>query len=323
MTIKEAIIKDISEMNTDMLSLLLDDDKSYMDVPKETFIEKLDSKFNILNSQGIHEFSRVLKGYCGGDCNNGCGGYTFVTTDNQVLDLIVEEEHGEIKDLYTCSKFVSEEEIADKSKIFISFSDDVKSDYTPTSSHQALHQQIEVFFNEFDTFKNDVTDIEDFCNWSRDIDAFYDTIGPLERLRLNFTDGIFKLMMANSYIQDLITLNAFAKKAMQEFDVLDVLNENELIEWVLKYEENELDYGDYEKVENWEQNNLILHAMSKSVVIDCSKYTKSLQFSYVYPKHYWELFEKYKISEEQFDIEKAKDKHFKYDLRTFLKFRER
>ena len=66
----------------------------YMDVPKDTFIEKLDSKFNILNSQGIHEFSRVLKGYCGGDCNNGCGGYTFVTTDNQVLDLIVEEENG-------------------------------------------------------------------------------------------------------------------------------------------------------------------------------------------------------------------------------------
>ena len=220
MTKKEAIIKYISEMNIHMLSLLLDDDKSYMDVPKDTFIEKLDSKFNILNSQGIHEFSRVLKGYCGGDCNNGCGGYTFVTTDNQVLDLIVEEEHGEIKDLYTCSKFISEEEIADKSKIYLSFSDDVKSDYTPTLSHQALHQQIEVFFNEFDTFKNDVTDIEGFCNWSRDIDEFYDTIGPLERLRLNFTDGIFKLMMANSYIQDLITLNAFAKKAMQEFDVL-------------------------------------------------------------------------------------------------------
>ena len=322
MTKKEAIIEGFYKMNTDMLSLLLDDDKSYMDVLKETFIEKLDSKFNILNSQGIHEFSRVLKGYCGGDCNNGCGGYTFVTTDNQVLDLIFEEENNEIKDIYTCSKFVSEEEIADNSKIYISFSDDVKSDYTPTSRHQALRLQIEVFFNEFDKFKNDVTDIEDFCNWNSKIEKFYNSIGSLERLNLKFTDGIFELMMSNSYIQEIITSHDFAKKAMQEFDDLDSSNESELIKWLLKYEDNKLDYGDYEKVENWEQNNLILHAMSKSIVIDCSKYVVSLQFSEIHPKHYWELFEKYKITEAQFDIEKAKDKDFQYDLKAFLKFRE-
>ena len=55
---------------------------------------------------------------------------------------------------------------------------------------------------------------------------------------------------------------------------------------------------------------------------DCSKYVVSLQFSEIHPKHYWELFEKYKITEAQFDIEKAKDKDFQYDLKAFLKFRE-
>ncbi len=323
MTKKEAIVKYISEMNTEMLSLLLDDDKSYMDVPKETFIAGLDKVFNRLRNQEINEFSRVLKGHCGGSCNKGCGGYTFLTHDNQSLDLIVVEENSEINDLYTCTIFINDEKIEDKNEIYMSFYDDEKTDFIPSKRHEVLRKNIKNAFSEFNKFKNDVTDIEHFCNWNSHIQKLYKNINLAERFKLKFPKDIMDLVHKNSYIQELITSYPFAKKAMEEFNFLNSSNEKKLIEWVLKYEDNELTYGDYEKVNNWEQNNLILHALDKSIVIDCTKYAASLQFSELHPKHYWELFEKYKITSAQFKKAKALTKGLQYNLRTFLKIRNK
>ena len=325
MTKKEAIVKYITEMNTEMLSLILDDDKSYMDVPKEIFIERLEKEFDSLRSQGIYKFSKNSKGYCGGgsDCdNNGYGGYSFLTEDNQSLDLIFEEENNEIKDICTCSIFINNKQIENHHKIYFFFKEDEKSNYIPTKRDLSLQIQIETAFSDFNKFKNDVTPIDDFCNWSSNVSKFYDSINLFERLNLKFTDKIFPLIMSNSYVEELINSYSIAKKAMEEYKVLDISNENELIKWVLKYEENELSYGDCKKVNNWEQNNLILHGQDDSVVIDCNKYAESLLFSEVQPKHYWELFEKYKMTHKEFNIEKTKDEKIQFELKTFLKFRQ-
>jgi len=322
MTKKEAIVKFITEMNIDMLSLLLDDDKSYMDVPKETFIVKLNEEFNRLKNQGINEFSRVIKGHCDGDCNNGCGGYSFLTNDNQSLDLIVEEENNEIKDLYTCAIFLTKEKIEVDNKISMIFYEDEKTNYTPTNRHLSLQKQIETAFSEFNKFKNDVTDIEDFCNWDSHIQNLYKNINIADRFKLKFTKDIMDLAHEDLYIQKLITSFPLAKKAIKEFNNLNSSNEKELIKWVIKHEENELSFRAYEKVNNWEQNNLILHSLDKSIVIDCTNYHESLQFSEIHPKYYWELFEKYKITTEQFAKEKAENKGLQYVLKTFLKFRK-
>jgi hypothetical protein len=324
MTRKEAIIKYITEINIDMLDLLLDDNKTYMNVPKETFIKGLDNKFNSLKTQEIYEFSKVLKGYCGGcdnSDNSGCGGYVFITKDNQFLALIFEEENDEIKDISSCSNFVHDGLIAINRKIDLFFKEDEKSNYIPLGKHTILQKQIETVIAEFDQFKNNVTAIEDFCEWCNEVGKLYESVNGFERLTLSFTEPLFELICNNRDIQELISTHPLSKKAMKEYKDLDSANENELIKWVLKYEENNPPYGDYEKVKNWEQNNLILHALDNSVVIDCSNYAESLQFSEIQPKHYWELFEKYKMTGEEFDTEKKKNKDLQFVLKTFLKFR--
>ena len=319
MTKKDAIIKYISEMNIDLLSLLLDDNRSYMDVPKETFLIKLDEIFQRLKNQDINEFSRVLKGHCGGDCNNGCGGFTFLTSDYQTLDIIFEEENGEIKDIYTCAIFINEMKIEDRNEIYMSFCDDEKSNYIPTNKHFLLQKQIETAFSEFNKFRNNITDLKIFCNWNTQINNLYENINIYERLNLKFIEPLSDLVMQNTYIQELITSYPFAKKAMKEFNIMDSSNESELIEWVLKYEPNDLAYADYEKVNNWEQNNLILHSIDPSIVIDCTKYAASLHFSELHQKYYWELFEKYKITSKQFNEVKVHTADLQYNLMTFLK----
>lgn len=319
MTKKEAIIKSIFEMNTEMLSLLLDDNRSYMDVPKEIFIEKLKETFESLENQNINKFSKVLKGRCGGDCNNGCGGYSFLTSDNQSLDLIFEEENNDIKDLYTCTTFVNEEVIEDKNEIYIYIYDDEKTNYVPSERELALQNQIKTIYAEFNQFKNNVTDIYDFCDWNLTVNKLFDEIDPFERLNLKFIQPLSTLVGKNSWFHNLISLYPFATKAMEEFYKLKSSNEIELIKWVLKYEENELSYGNYEKVKDWEQNNLILHSLDKRIVLDCTGYEHSLKFSVTHSKYYWELHEKYQITHEQFVNEQAKNNKLKYNLETFIK----
>ena len=146
MTKKEAIIKYITEMNADMLDILLDDDKSYMDVPKITFIEKLDKIFDRLKDQGISNFSRVMKGHCGGNCNNGCGGYTFLTEDNQSLDLIIEEEN---------------EEVDYRGYWEISFNGDGKTSMTGTGNSAQVISAITAIIKDFvTTYGNKIRVIE-------------------------------------------------------------------------------------------------------------------------------------------------------------------
>lgn len=319
MTKKEAIVKYITEMNSDMLYILLDESKSYMEVPKETFIAKLEEIFQTLKNKNINHFSKVVKGHCGGSCNNGCGGYSFLTIDNQSLDLLFEEENDNIKDIYRCTLFVNEEQIKNKKEIYLSFYDDEKTNYIPSSSDKYLKKQIEIASSEFKEFKNDITDLETFYNWAIRVHDLYDRVDIYDRIHLDFTNQLFDIVNANSSIIKLISLYPRAKKAMKEYINIDLSNESELVDWVLKYEDGDFYYGSYKKANKWEQNNLILHPLDNSVVIDCSKYAASLQFSVIQPKHYWELYEKYLISEKQFNNAKDDEDDFQLNLMSILK----
>lgn len=316
---KEAIVKYITEMNSDMLYILLDDDKTYMDVPKETFITKLEEIFQNLKYKNIDGFFKVVKGHCGGSCNNGCGGYSFLTIDNQSLDLLFEEENSEIKDIYRCTLFVNEEQIKNKKEIYLSFYNDEKTNYIPSSSDKYLKKQIEIASSEFNEFKNDITDLEAFYNWAIRVHDLYDRVDIYDRIHLDFTNQLLDIVQANSSIMKLISLHPRAKKAMKEYINIHLTNESELVDWVLKYEDGDFYYGSYKKANNWEQNNLILHPLDNSVVIDCSKYAESVLFSVIQPKHHWELYEKYLISEKQFNNAKDDEDDFQLNLMSILK----
>jgi len=189
--------------------------------------------------------------------------------------------------------------------------------------YPSLQNEIDCAFLEFKQFKNDITELEVFCEWSNNVEKMYFNIDSLERLRNKSLIPLFDLISSNFHIQELIKSYPLALQAMGEFNKINTTNEQELIDWLFKYEDNELDYGDYVKVDNWKKNNLILHSLDNSVVIDSCKYSSSLMFSDVYSEHYWNLFEKYKITEEEFELAKNKYGIKSYDLRTFLKFHEK
>ena len=106
---KEDVINIISEMNIDLLDVILDNENSYLDVPKDLFIKELSNKFEQLKKQGITKFNRISKGTCQ-KCYKGCSGFTFSTKNNDYLDLIIEEKNNKITDITQCSIFENEED---------------------------------------------------------------------------------------------------------------------------------------------------------------------------------------------------------------------
>ena len=66
MTKKQLIIKAFEQLDAGMLDVLLNDDMSYQDVPKQTFVNKLKDYFEIAKSD--EEIKQDFKAYVQVEC---------------------------------------------------------------------------------------------------------------------------------------------------------------------------------------------------------------------------------------------------------------
>jgi hypothetical protein len=101
----EAVLHFICRLDIDMVNELLDAERTYADLPKARFIEKLGVAFNKFIYAGDESLS-LEAGFCSSsDCDN-CGslGYTFVgNISGYFLDLVVVEGKGKIIDIFDCT----------------------------------------------------------------------------------------------------------------------------------------------------------------------------------------------------------------------------
>ena len=101
----EALLYFFCRLDIDMVNELLDAERTYADLPKARFIEKLGVAFNKFIYAG-DELLSLEAGFCSSlDCDN-CGslGYTFVgNVSGHFLDLVVVEEEGKIIDIFDCT----------------------------------------------------------------------------------------------------------------------------------------------------------------------------------------------------------------------------
>jgi hypothetical protein len=107
-THEEAVIYFISQMDIEMLYDILDDNRTYQDLPKWEFLAKLENVFEKFRAAGDTRLL-IFSGRCNGcDCDNfKKGGYKFYGnhTKNH-FNLIVEltdKEH--VTDMFECFNF--------------------------------------------------------------------------------------------------------------------------------------------------------------------------------------------------------------------------
>ena len=103
----DAVIHYIKHLDIDMVDTLLDDELTYQDFSKSTFIQKFSVAFDEFIQAGDDELG-ISNGFCSEFiCNNQCSGYRFSSKSSGLyFDLIIEIENELVTDIYECNSFL-------------------------------------------------------------------------------------------------------------------------------------------------------------------------------------------------------------------------
>lgn len=100
----QAIQHFIETMDIEMIDAFLDNDKTYQDLKKSIFIDKLQKALKQFSNYGDTRLFAV-EGNCN-TCDKSKTGFTFIgNTSNNYMSIIFDTAGGKIKDLYECSNF--------------------------------------------------------------------------------------------------------------------------------------------------------------------------------------------------------------------------
>lgn len=113
----ETVLYFIQRLDIEMIDDLLKDDRTYQEMSKKVFLDKLDNAFQEFLDGG-DSFLKMYGGYCScEECNYKSCGYCFIGNHSKnYFNLIVEIENDEIKDIYECRQFRCDKSRAIKKK---------------------------------------------------------------------------------------------------------------------------------------------------------------------------------------------------------------
>lgn len=242
---KDKIISAFQKMDTNLLHELLDDSRTYQGVSKLTFIDKINEVFKDSRLEG-NEFFNAHKGYClNKDCPNiGCTGYSFIGNNSrEYIDLIFEESDLDFTDIHNCQEFETYEavnfidNIVDIGpKISIHFCIDERVGFKPTSDFLAQDQKFINALNELSVYKNSLLNANIFSEWLQKHKPLFEEFEspPSEyKNQVKFYDLFNSL---NSLLK-FSNYEGLAKKAVEDFNKIDIEDELNLLKWLCKYEE--------------------------------------------------------------------------------------
>lgn len=117
----DAVIYFLKRLDIEMVSDILDDNRTYQDFEKCIFIHKLGNALNEFIAAG-DTFLNCYNGFCNEEiCNYKCSGFSFIGNHSKkYFDLIIDINGGIVHDIYECSRFCNfETEVQKKDRIKI------------------------------------------------------------------------------------------------------------------------------------------------------------------------------------------------------------
>lgn len=178
------VIQAIKNFDIKMLESLLEDDKSYMDVTKETFIRRIEELIDFASRGDCYSFDDVFFGVCG-SCNKGCEAITFFSNTGHYLDLFIEsKDESAVDDIYVCNKLTNFIDLEKTFNLGFSFDKDEHVDYIPSKEYIILKQQYEQLNFELNQFPTEIvlTDLVAWYNGYKYAREFIQEMDLFERL---------------------------------------------------------------------------------------------------------------------------------------------
>ena len=231
----EMIIKAITEMNSTALEILLEDTKTYQDVPKELFLGKLEEIFLAHKNSG-DDYLSSYPGKCNAKCSlcENCGktGFRFVGNhSNNYFDFIFELDGQNTNDIYNCSRFETTVTLENlETKASLDFDEDEHASFVKTPEYLIKVTAAEKAFSEICTSPPQLLDFEQLSYWvdkhaiiSEKIGA-YDLFDPIMKWT-PFTSLYSDLKRMKNYLdlnyQTILHANTHYKTLQTEQNYID------------------------------------------------------------------------------------------------------
>ena len=221
------------------LHLLMKDEYSYNNCSKEVFLRALEEVFTSLsvdNDQLI-----VKNGRCGScECNNsGSMGYSFIGNhEKNYLNLIFNVVDHDIKDIFACGEFQTDEQIDDLGvEMDIIINDDDKIDFYKSELYYQKVEMAKAAYNEIICEVPRILDLAQLNNWLEEHSYTYELIGGqnifISRMKWSpFISLYHDLKAISDFIAQYPTV---ISKAKQQYEKIE--NEADLIAFIIDNEE--------------------------------------------------------------------------------------
>jgi len=118
MTQADAVLYFLQRLDIEMVSAVLEENRTYQEFEKDVFIQKLDYALDEFIQAG-DTFLNRYSGFCNFKiCNYKCKGFSFIGNNSgNYFDLIVDIKEGVVHDMYECNFFKNRERAIDKKRI--------------------------------------------------------------------------------------------------------------------------------------------------------------------------------------------------------------
>lgn len=228
-------------MDIEKLRLYLKAEYHYQDTTKEIFLDKVETLFEGHRNSGDTELI-IYPGICNADSKlcDGCGkkGYRLVGNHSKdYIDFIFIIEGEDIKDIFDCSNFKTDEEIINlgyQGYIYINPEDKVTFDKSP-EYWSKVNAALEAY-SEIITIPSRIVDFEELSYWVEKHAAINEKIGSYDVFRPRMKWSRFSMLYA-----ELKEIRKYILENQNDFKIAKIeyenhTNEEQQIQWVIKFE---------------------------------------------------------------------------------------
>ncbi len=239
-TKKQLIFQAFQTMDSSLLEMVLDEDKTYQDAEKQVFIQKIEEIFDRFKFEGDTALT-MYAGVCGSQpevCEN-CGkkGKRFVGNHSKIcLDLIFEEEDGEIQDIYCCSLFDTHKKIATDFSLSIIIKRDEKADFKPSNETLTLMIRTRNAVEELTQHPHQIIGPSIYKPWLKKHNFLYKYLG-YTAISYRTMIPFHELYKAFQTLDKVVAKEDVYLKALKEYRQLDTNWEMPCLRWLSNYEQ--------------------------------------------------------------------------------------
>jgi len=284
-------------MDIAKLRLYLKDEYTYEDTTKEIFLNEIESIFEAHKNSGDTELI-IYKGACAGSkiCDN-CGkkGYRFVGNHSKnYMDLLFIMESDDIKDIFDCSYFKTDVEIEGlETKADIYFNqDDLVTFIKPPGYNSKVYAATSAY-SEIITSPPKRIDFEELSDWLDNHTVSDALIGSYDVFKPGMKWTPFSMLFADlkeirsyisSHLDDLIQANSLINQ---------LKSEQELIDWLLKYEALHEAAPSVLTYCAEEEGNYYFSKRLNPIILTGEQFIQTINFLNFHQENYYNLLKKY------------------------------